>query len=128
MATRLRFVLGAAHQPLLCSAQDWGGSQPFCLGKGTLACKLTSTCTRRWVAGFAPMLAIHLAECSAVRLVDTMEKLLAATSINMLAWTVATELNVWFDWCLQEDTEARLVLLSDGEGFWKEGVCWSVSP
>ncbi len=39
----------------------------------------------------------------------------ATTSINSLAWAVTSQMHSWFDWCHPEDTEARLVLLNEGE-------------
>ncbi len=49
-----------------------------------------------------------------MRLVDVLEKLQTARSLNALAWVVVSELDSWFEWCHPEDTEARLVLLADG--------------
>ena len=69
----------------------------------------------RWMAGFWPWIATYLMEVNALRLVNMLEKIQTTPSLNALAWVVASELDTWFDWCHPDDTEARLVLLSDGE-------------
>lgn len=57
---------------------------------------------------------MYLAEVNAVRLVNLLETIQTAPSLNALAWVVIAELDTWFEWCHADDTEARLVLLSEG--------------
>lgn len=56
---------------------------------------------------------------------NLLEKIQTAPSLNTLAWVVISELDTWFEWCHAEDTEARLVLLSEGgsapRGCWPAG-------
>ena len=49
------------------------------------------------MAGFWPLLSMYLAETSAVRLCNMMEKIQTTSSINALAWSVTTELDTWFE-------------------------------
>lgn len=66
---------------------------------------------------------MYLAEVNAVRLVNLLETIQTAPSLNALAWVVISELDTWFEWCHADDTEARLVLLSEGgvPGYWLAG-------
>ncbi|KAL6763063.1 hypothetical protein V8C86DRAFT_466155 [Haematococcus lacustris] len=74
---------------------------------------LDSGWPNHWVASFWPWVAMYAAEVKAVRLVDLLEKIQTAPSLNSLAWVVTNELDDWFEWTVREHTEARLVLLSE---------------
>lgn len=67
------------------------------------------------MAAFWPWVAMYLTEVNAARLVNLLETIQTAPSLNALAWIVTSELDSWFEWCHPDDTEARLVLLSEGE-------------
>jgi hypothetical protein len=62
----------------------------------------------------AMSLSMFLSEVGAVRLVDMLEQIQTARSLNALAWVVVSQLDSWFEWCHPGDTEARLVLVADG--------------
>ena len=49
------------------------------------------------MAAFWPFLALFLAESNAVRLVNMLATIQTSTSVNALAWTVASELGTWFE-------------------------------
>ena len=51
----------------------------------------------RCMSAFWPFLAMFLAESNAVRLVNMLATIQCSTSVNALAWTVASELGTWFE-------------------------------
>ncbi|GFH19513.1 protein kinase domain-containing protein [Haematococcus lacustris] len=67
------------------------------------------------MASFWPWVAMYVAEVNAIRLVDLLEKIQTAPSLHSLAHVVTNELKCWFEWPLKEETEARLVLLSEDQ-------------
>ncbi|KAJ9513844.1 hypothetical protein QJQ45_020921 [Haematococcus lacustris] len=69
----------------------------------------------QWMASFWPWVAMYVAEVNAIRLVDLLEKIQTAPSLHSLAHVVTNELKCWFEWPLKEETEARLVLLSEDQ-------------
>jgi hypothetical protein len=72
----------------------------------------------RWnepcLATLCPLVASFVAQQRLVGQLDVLEQLVTAGSLRSLAWRITAHVATWFPWAHPLESEARLVLLSQG--------------